>query len=363
MRVLSVTLLVVVSLASACSDESTECDGILVGNQCHECPGKMVNGVCVTGGTDAFAPECTIDEECLPVAVCLAGVCGQECTKNEDCPGILECEVYRCVVEGGAKDVVTKDTAGLVSCDKHVDCDPYDMACIDGFCDRECTKDWQCEGSGATCVGYMCSGDPILDVGETADTVEPKDATDPTDTGLPPNCDPTDGPYGAACHCKQECTSALCIENKILNSAICTQYCQNDAQCPGPDVCVAVGETSVCILNDSGQETSCDPDLAFCYKGIFLTNKVGKCACTTPCNKAAECPEGFGCHAIGADKVCVSTGEVCSSEYNPCFGECAGNLDVGVGFCTNLCIVSTDCPNGWTCQAIGQGLSVCASPF
>jgi hypothetical protein len=354
MRDVLLTLLILQFLALACSTELTECDGILVGNQCHECPGNMVDGECVTRGN-----MCTVDEACLPVGVCLDGFCGQECTKNEDCPGILKCELYRCIVAGGGPDVVTKDTAGMVACNKHVDCDPYDMACIDGFCDQECTKDWQCEGSGAKCVGYMCTTNVGPDV--IQEDAVPGDITEPPDTTLPPDCDPTDGPYGAACHCKQECATALCIENKILNSAICTQYCQNDAQCPGPDVCVAVGDTSVCILNDSGQDTSCDPDLAFCYKGFFLTNKLGNCACTTPCNKADECPEGFGCHVLGADKVCVSTGEVCSATYNPCFGECAGFSEPG--FCTNLCILSTDCPNGWTCQPIGQGLSVCASPF
>jgi hypothetical protein len=347
-------------LATACNNESTSCDGILVGNQCHECPGKMVNGVCITGGTDAFVPECTIDEECLPVSVCLDGVCGQECTKDADCPGILQCSLYRCVTAGSLEDVVG-DMAGAIPCLKHIDCDPYDMACIGGFCDRECTKDWHCDGPGGKCVGFMCQSGLPADIAP-GDVVQPLDTT-ATDTKLPPNCDPTDGPYGAACHCKQECASALCIENKITNSAICTQFCQNDAQCPGPDFCVAVDTTSVCILNDSGQATSCNPDEVFCYKGLFLTNKLGKCACTALCNKAADCPEGFGCHAVGADKVCVSTGETCGSGYNPCFGQCAGNPNTGLGFCTNICISSTDCPDGWTCQPLAEGVSVCASPF
>ncbi len=355
MRDVSLSLLIL-ALALACSSETTECNGILVDDTCLECPGKMVDGACIT-------TECTVDEACLPVAVCLDGVCGQECTKDEDCPGILECALYRCIVAGGGgggEDVIATDAVDQIPCQKHVDCDPYDMACLDGFCGRECTKDWQCEGTGASCVGYMCESSALPDV---TDTTQTTDVVGQPDTSLPPGCDPTDGPYGAACHCKQECSSALCIENKITNSAICTQYCQNDAQCPGPDVCVAVDATSVCILNDSGQDTSCDPDLAFCYKGYFLTNKLGKCACTAPCIKAADCPEGFGCHAVGADKFCVSTGETCTTGYNPCFGECAGNLEVGVGFCTNLCIISTDCANGWTCQPIGQGLNVCASPF
>jgi len=228
------------------------------------------------------------------------------------------------------------------------------MACIDGYCDRECTQDWQCDGEGAVCEGYMCrTEEPVPDVKDT------------TEEELPPGCDPDDGPYGASCSCQQECESSMCIVNKISGFGMCTQLCVNDAQCPGPDICVQAAEqTSVCLLNDAGQASSCDPDQAICYKALFLTSKVGKCACTTECLKAVDCPEGFACHVIGGGKkVCVSTGEMCSPAYNPCFGECAGNPQTGVGFCTGICITSADCPATWTCQPLAEGVSVCASPF
>ncbi len=341
MRIQPLLLILSGILALACGNEPKIDDYT-------PCEGELIDGKCVT------KQACTIDEECLPVAVCLDGFCGHECTVDKDCPGILECVFYRCVVEGRGEDVAVEDAAEKVPCTKHVECDPYEMACIDGFCDRECTKDWQCDGPDMACVGYMCKA------------VEPPapDVTDAvTEPDLPPGCDPKNGPYGAACTCAEECSSSLCIQNKRTQSAMCTQYCQNDAQCPGNDICIGLGTAEVCILNDSGEPTSCDPNQALCYKGLFLTNKLGKCACTVPCTKASDCPDGQGCHVLGADKVCVTTGETCGSGYNPCFGECAGDPNSGVGFCTNLCITSTDCPNNWTCQSIGQGVSVCASPF
>jgi len=340
-------------MAAGCATETSTCDGVMFGGECMECPGEMVGGICVTGPTDVTESECSSDADCLPLAACLAGKCAKECTQDSNCPAGEECVLYRCVGEGGAKDIPLSDATGKVPCEKHLDCDALEMACIDGFCDRECTKDWHCEEENSACVGYMCTQvEPPLDV--KAETAQ--------DT-LPENCNPTDGPSGAACNCKQECGSALCVQNKITNSNVCTQFCQNDAQCPGPDVCIPVDQTSVCIFNDSGQDTSCDPDMAFCYKGVFLTNKLGKCACTTPCTKAVDCPDGFACHALGADKVCVSTGENCSTDYNPCFGQCAGDPNTGLGFCTGICISSADCPSGWTCQPIADGVSVCASPF
>ena len=319
-----------------------------------------------------FDDKCSTDSECLPLGVCIAGKCGKECTKDENCQAGEECRLYRCEEPEGIPDVAAQpDRVGPtdtspdvgVACTKHVECDPYDMACIDGFCDRECTKDWHCEGDNPVCLGYLCKPadgpvDVVVDDGNPPgpDVVEEVDV-------LPEGCDPNDGPYGAACSCKQECASALCIQNKITMAGMCTQYCQNPAQCPGPDICIPFDAVSICIVNDSGQSTSCDPNEALCYSGDYLQNKLGQCACTTKCNKAVDCPEGFACHFMGVDKYCVDTGQNCSSDYNPCYGQCAGNPQVGVGFCTGLCITSADCPSGWTCQPIGEGLSVCASPF
>jgi hypothetical protein len=304
-----------------------------------------------------FVDSCSSDQDCLPTAVCINKKCGKECTISENCPPGAECVLYRCKLpEAGALDVLP-DVEEKTPCSKHLDCDPLGMACLDGFCGRECTKDWHCEGEGAVCIGYMCKGGSPPE-----DTVQSPDVTTEPDA-LPAGCDPTPGAYGAACSCEQECASSLCVQNKITMSSMCTQYCQTDAQCPGPDICIVLPEAAICVINDSGQSTSCDPDQALCYSGNYLTNKLGKCVCTTKCTKAADCPDGFACHVLGADKVCVSTGEVCTTNYNPCYGQCAGDPAAGTGFCTAICISSTDCPSGWTCQTIQQGVKVCASPF
>ncbi len=352
---LACVLPLLASSGGSCNSESTSCSGTLVGNQCFPCDGIMVDGTCRLDDGDVRSNTCKSDKQCLPAGVCIDGHCGQECIDSIECPFGKVCLKYRCVPDGDGD--VLSDTGEKIPCDKHLDCDPYEMACIDGYCGRECTKDWHCGGTDARCVGYRCTGG-ASDV--VSDGSSPQDVQEEE---LPPGCDPVAGVYRAACSCEQECTSSLCIFNNVSSSGMCTQYCQNDAQCPGSDVCIPLDQAAICILNDSGVETSCDPDQAFCYKGTFLKSKIGKCACATPCTKAVDCPEGFACHLVGADKYCVSTGGACSTQYNPCYGECAGNPNTGVGFCTGLCVSSADCPEGWTCQNIGQGVQVCAMPF
>jgi hypothetical protein len=288
--------------------------------------------IACSSGSSQFYNHCTKDSECLPAAVCIDNLCATECTANNQCPLGLKCVYYRCI-------------------------DPTPDA-----------------GPRQTDSGQPDAGGPQPEVdadAATPDTAPPEEVSGPPDTGpeilpdipeqdaLPPGCEPVAGPYGAACSCVEECESGLCVQNKLINAAICTQYCLNDAQCPGPDVCIPVDATAVCLPNDSGQPASCDPGQAICYKQLFLKNKLGQCVCTADCVTALDCPEGFACHVLGAQKVCVSVGQVCATGYVPCFGECAGNPQTGQGFCTAICVSSADCPDTWKCTPIPDGVSVC----
>lgn len=275
--------------------------------------------------------HCVKDSDCLPVAVCIDGKCSTECTANNQCPLGTHCLVYRCVP-------VEPPPADAADVPEAVDT----VADLPAEIPREVPRDEPDAAppdAGPTDLGPPDSGEP---------------------DALPPGCDPGNGPYAAACSCEQECESGLCIVNKIINAGTCTQYCANDAQCPGPDVCVPVDAVAVCLPNDSGQPTSCDPDQAICYKQLFLQNKLGKCACTAPCTTKADCPEGFACHVMGTQKGCVSVGEVCATGYIPCFGVCAGNPAQGSGFCTAICVSAADCPTAWSCTPIPDGVSVCS---
>jgi len=77
-------------LGNSCQSETRECSGILVGSECLPCPGEMVDGVCLTGLKDVEGQTCYTDDDCLPGAVCLHGLCGTECTQTSQCPGHQE---------------------------------------------------------------------------------------------------------------------------------------------------------------------------------------------------------------------------------------------------------------------------------
>ena len=322
---------------------------------------------CSSDSNQPDSKYCSKDSDCLPVGVCMENACGTECTRDNMCPIDQICVLYRCV-DLNAGDVI-EDTAGKVACKKHIDCDPYELACINGFCDAECKEDWHCEKPGSVCQYYQCTQPSVADVPDARspeEVVNPEDASPPDDIqvkddkpedALPPGCVPTNGPYGAACNCKEECETSLCVYNQVIVAGTCTQFCTNDNQCPGVDVCVIVDEKGVCVPNDSGQLSNCNPDMSSCYKGLVLTNKLNQCVCTTPCNTTSKCPDGFACHAdpVNLIKYCISVGEMCKTGWIPCFGVCAGNPAVGQGFCTALCVSSADCPDGWTCTQIPEG--------
>lgn len=273
--------------------------------------------------------HCTKDSDCLPAGVCIDGLCGSECVHNNQCPGKTTCIKYRCRLPAPPADVPQQPEEVTVT----------DVADL--------------------------TDEPEVDIGPDQDLSPPEDTpvedVNNTDEGLAPGCEPTQGPYGAACSCKEECASALCVVNKIINTGQCTQLCTNDNQCPQPDVCVIVDDTGICVPNDSGQPSSCDPAENYCYKQLVAFNKINQCVCTAPCITKADCPTGFACHADNQVliKYCVSVGEMCATGYVPCFGECAGDPSVGQGFCTALCVSTADCPDDWTCTPIGGGLSIC----
>ncbi|MBM4372329.1 MAG: hypothetical protein FJ098_11785, partial [Deltaproteobacteria bacterium] len=128
------TLFAVALLQAGCtSDGGVQCFGIMKNNVCYPY-GSFED---TTGG-------CTSDQECLPTGVCLEGACGQQCTSDAQCLNGYECRTYRCEPRGrGPEDVTTPgDTSDAVPCRNHLDCEPLDLACINGFCAAECKEDW-----------------------------------------------------------------------------------------------------------------------------------------------------------------------------------------------------------------------------
>ncbi len=334
-RTVVILAIALIAVVMGCSEDQIQCNGVLVGNTCFP-----------------DTPGCQSDQDCMPTGVCLNGSCGQECTSDAQCLNGYVCQTYRCIPGGGdpGKDTVDPpedtrvplqdtpepllDTDAPIPCQNHLDCDAFDMACIEGFC-----------------------GDDTVD--PPADTVDP-----PPDTVG--DCPPKNGAYGNLCDCKEQCATQLCVQNFQTDQNTCTQYCTGDINCPGTDICVMVEQgVNICYYNDAGvTSTSCDPDQASCFKGMVLNNQLGQCVCTVPCVDAAgSCPNGMACHfdqSFNNQKYCVAVGDICTVAQNPCYsGSCLG--DGQTGYCTAICVTTADCPAGWLCQDVG-GPTACVAP-
>ncbi|MFH1532469.1 MAG: hypothetical protein ABIK09_17220 [Pseudomonadota bacterium] len=185
-RTTALLALLGVAALAGCSNETIQCNGVLVGNTCYP-----------------DGAGCQSDQECLPTGVCLGGTCGQECTSKAQCLNGFVCQTYRCVPDGGGpgEDTVVEppedtlqDLEAPVPCQNHVDCDPYDMAChFDvGTNNKYCVA-----------VGNACA------------------------TGQNP------------------CYSGSCLGD--AQTGYCTAICNTFADCPGGWSCQDVGGQNACV--------------------------------------------------------------------------------------------------------------------
>jgi hypothetical protein len=79
--------------------------------------------------------------------------------------------------------------------------------------------------------------------------------------------------------------------------------------------------------------------------------------CTKSCAASADCMTGTRCTAVGAESYCVvsDVGRACAAA-----GSCNFACLTAQGYCTEKCQTGSDCPNGYGCQAVGApAINVC----
>ena len=364
--------LLLLSLAvAACSTPSSPKKG-------SSCDGQVKNDVCFeTPDQPAIIGQpCKSQVECLNQAACIAGTCKIECLEQWHCEKPLTCDHFRCLAPGDPADVtaptdvpadVPDDTpdvldpldlptppelpdAGGKPCTTHVDCGGT-AACIEGTCQIKCLADGDCGNADLfDCKQFQCFAVDPPDAGPTDPGPPPVDdgPPPPADIGpeLPPGCTAKKGPFGATCHCKQDCASDLCLGDIAAGKGFCTEECFTSDNCPGTAWCFDAEGTKVCVKNDSGAPCS-GGCLAF-----TLQSQAGQCICTSPCDSTKQCPAGMACSKVNgsASKLCVPVGDICQDNGpgSPCFGMCWPDLQ-NKPFCTAPCTKLTDCPEGMTC--------------
>lgn len=111
---------------------------------------------------------------------------------------------------------------------------------------------------------------------------------------------------------------------------------------------------------------------------LAFDDKVGLCARypvdgASECGVDADCDEGEFCRPAEpegstpldlCDEARAQIGDFCSATDYNCQGTCLFQAaDLSSGFCTELCVQDTDCPDGWECDGLpttgGQEVFAC----
>ena len=361
-----------------------ECGDDGCGGSCGACPGNQecVNGIC-EGGLGQLGDPCVKGVDCES-GLCLmsdAGkVCSQYCNDGQ-CPPPFSCIAVP-IGGGGVINACLPCGPNCAGKECGDDCCGGSCGqcagneqCVDGTCEADlgkfgdpCQVGAQCESG--LCIAYeggkictiVCGGDGDCPNGYSCQAV----GAGGLQVCLPA---PDLGEFGDPCSVGAECESGLCIAYE--GGKICTIVCGGDGDCPNGYTCQAVGGAGlmVCLpAPDPGKFG--DPCLvgADCESGLCIAYEGGK-MCTTACGGNGDCPDGYTCQAVGGGgvKVCLPAPEPGQFGDDCVVGaDCESGLCIAYEdgkMCTSVCGGDGDCPNGYTCQAVGGGgLKVCLPP-
>ena len=244
----------------------------------------------------------------------------------------------------------------------------FNSDCVGEYCaaDGTCKKD--CLDAAIDCPrGFICNAvaqceDPSGGADGGTDGSSGGDGATGTDGSSGTDGSTGDGGGGSTkrlldlCSADGECTSAMCRAWSKGSPSRCTKACAVDTDCMTGTRCTAVGAEKFCVASDIGRSCTVATQ---CNFACLLSQKY----CTEPCNTGADCPNGYGCQAVGtpAVKVCAKAAAYCdSSDTSSCIAAAAcdeGPANIVSG-CTLACSTAADCPvraiglPAWTCDGL-----------
>ncbi len=159
------------------------------------------------------------------------------------------------------------------------------------------------------------------------------------------------------CASDGECASPLICRAMTPNGVErCTRTCSTSSECMTGTLCEPIGSEHYCAASDTGRSCTAAAQCNF----ACLTSQQ---YCTNTCATGADCPNGYGCEAVGSPpvRVCVKAEAPCGpGDTSACIASAA--CDVGpnmvVGGCTLACNTASDCPQRaaglapWTCNGL-----------
>ncbi len=262
------------------------------------------------------------------VAVSCAGT--PPCEKNSDCPEKLYCEDGECTQECDP------------DLDSQIDCDQGEVCNLDGQC-VDTSAGGGGQGGSGTGGGTGGSG-----TGTASGTGSGTGTGTGTGTGAPT--------LGELDNCASgTCASPLvCKELTKGGFSRCTRSCSSNSDCPAGTRCIDDGSGSHCLGDDIGRFCA---DANPCNFACI----TGPNHCTAPCASGSDCPNGYGCMAVGGTDVCVRAEALCDgNDTSQCVVPAACDLSPNLilGGCTLACDAAADCPRRaaplapWTCDGL-----------
>lgn len=256
------------------------------------------------------------------------------CEINSDCDVGFYCgDLGKCVHE---------------CADAERDCEPGQV----------CNANGRCEEPGAGGAGPTSSGSAPT---TTTTSSSPTTTSGPATTTSGPTTTSSSSGSGAGgeldlCGSEGDCGSSLHCRQLSKGGAMrCTRACSSSSQCPSGLRCDDPGDgTKVCLASDIGRQCSAAND---CHFACITTAHT----CTEPCTSGSDCPNGYGCMAVGGQKVCVKAEAYCDGVDNSaCVVPAACDLSPNMilGGCTLACDSAADCPRraagfaAWTCDGL-----------
>lgn len=236
------------------------------------------------------------------------------------------------------------------------ECADAERDCLPG---EVCNANGRCEdGMGGAGPSSSSSGSASPTTGTT--TTGTTSTSTSTTTTSSTATSTSSGMTGAGeldlCTVQTGCAAGLhCRQLSKGGAQRCTRACASTGDCPANLRCDDPGDgTKVCLESDVGRTCNAASD---CHFACINTAKT----CTEPCGSGSDCPNGWGCMAIGGIDVCVKAAAYCdSADTSACVVPAACDLSPNMilGGCTLACDTAADCPrraNGlapWTCDGL-----------
>lgn len=281
---------------------------------------------------DAGPRACTVNRDCASGFCDASGRCAasQTCTSTAGCPSGSYCETSRstCVPGCSATADCTRVAANLVcdtasrrcvpggACTTDAQCAATSATpvCLGGSCQpraNQCQFDYQCTGSGQSCVDGQCI------VGCTAANASTACAAGQVCTSGRCTYPTTGADCGGGCTTAQLCVSGVCLatctadatcgSGNVCVGGVCRvdtrprPFCTMDSQCNAGSVCNNGACRRLCPMPTAAPDGAClTVDVQF---NLCVADSMGRSLCTSTNEQRPECARSSDCTA---GRTCVN---------------------------------------------------------